>query len=279
MPKLFYMNPTFQNPTGYTVPATQRKALVELAERYECILVEDEVYHDIYFGDPPPLPFLFRYRGLRHSYSKLQQIRCPWPADIGPGRTSGADEGNRTGQGALGQRYAPVDAKDLSALFLLQQAAGACGQASDCAGASKSEDGEPVGGYGLELEQPGRRFESMDTAAGNDQRGCVIAAMLGGIGSVCSWTDMRSAGSEGIVDQAQLLLSQRGSAGRGNTSPRRDIGPCEAGLAQHIGMILRMNRTAKRVFMRLADEEQSVPLKSLLSCHKNSPFSCYVKIA
>lgn len=59
MPKLFYMNPTFQNPTGYTVPATQRKALVELAERYECILVEDEVYHDIYFGDPPPLPFFY----------------------------------------------------------------------------------------------------------------------------------------------------------------------------------------------------------------------------
>ncbi|MCI1776051.1 MAG: PLP-dependent aminotransferase family protein [Paenibacillus lautus] len=58
-PKLFYMNPTFQNPTGYTVPATQRKALVELAERYECILVEDEVYHDIYFGDPPPLPFFY----------------------------------------------------------------------------------------------------------------------------------------------------------------------------------------------------------------------------
>ncbi|SEK48841.1 DNA-binding transcriptional regulator, MocR family, contains an aminotransferase domain [Paenibacillus sp. cl141a] len=58
-PKLFYMNPTFQNPTGYTVPVTQRKALVELAERYECILVEDEVYHDIYFGDPPPLPFFY----------------------------------------------------------------------------------------------------------------------------------------------------------------------------------------------------------------------------
>lgn len=58
-PKLFYMNPTFQNPTGYTVPITQRKALVELAERYECILVEDEVYHDIYFGDPPPLPFFY----------------------------------------------------------------------------------------------------------------------------------------------------------------------------------------------------------------------------
>ncbi|WP_433940236.1 PLP-dependent aminotransferase family protein [Paenibacillus lautus] len=58
-PRLFYMNPTFQNPTGYTVPVTQRKALVELAERYECILVEDEVYHDIYFGDPPPLPFFY----------------------------------------------------------------------------------------------------------------------------------------------------------------------------------------------------------------------------
>ncbi|MCZ8512773.1 PLP-dependent aminotransferase family protein [Paenibacillus filicis] len=43
-PRLFYMNPTFHNPTGFTVPASQRKLLVELAERYQCILVEDDVY-------------------------------------------------------------------------------------------------------------------------------------------------------------------------------------------------------------------------------------------
>ncbi|UUZ80338.1 PLP-dependent aminotransferase family protein [Paenibacillus sp. P26] len=58
-PRLFYMNPTFHNPTGFTVPVVQRKALVELAERYQCILVEDDVYHDIYFGDPPPPPLFF----------------------------------------------------------------------------------------------------------------------------------------------------------------------------------------------------------------------------
>lgn len=135
-PKLFYMNPTFQNPTGYTVPITQRKALVELAERYQCILVEDEVYHDIYFGDPPPLPFLLRHRRLCHSHSKLQQICGPRLADIGAGCPSGTDECHPSDQGVVGQRDAAADAKDFPALFLLEQTSGACGQAADCAGAS-----------------------------------------------------------------------------------------------------------------------------------------------
>ncbi|TFE28623.1 PLP-dependent aminotransferase family protein [Cohnella luojiensis] len=59
-PRLFYMNPTFHNPTGYTVPSSQRKRLVELAERYRCLLIEDDAFHDIYFDGPPPPP-LFTY--------------------------------------------------------------------------------------------------------------------------------------------------------------------------------------------------------------------------
>ncbi|MGN7455734.1 PLP-dependent aminotransferase family protein [Paenibacillus pasadenensis] len=59
-PKLFYLNPTYHNPTGYTVPVRQRKALLELAERYRCILIEDEAYSDLYFHEPPPAP-LFAY--------------------------------------------------------------------------------------------------------------------------------------------------------------------------------------------------------------------------
>lgn len=55
-PKLFYLNPTFHNPTGYTVPATQRKQLVQLAEQYRCLLIEDDAYHDIYFEKKPPAP-------------------------------------------------------------------------------------------------------------------------------------------------------------------------------------------------------------------------------
>jgi GntR family transcriptional regulator, regulator for abcA and norABC len=55
-PRLFYLNPTFHNPTGYTVPASQRKELVRLAEQYRCLLIEDDAYHDIYFETKPPAP-------------------------------------------------------------------------------------------------------------------------------------------------------------------------------------------------------------------------------
>lgn len=56
-PRMFYMNPTHHNPTGYTVPVWQRKLLVELAERYHCLLVEDDPFRDMYFDEEPPLPF------------------------------------------------------------------------------------------------------------------------------------------------------------------------------------------------------------------------------
>ncbi|MBX9976431.1 PLP-dependent aminotransferase family protein [Cytobacillus firmus] len=55
-PRLFYLNPTFHNPTGYTVPVENRKQLVALAELYRCLLIEDDAYHDIYFEQPPPAP-------------------------------------------------------------------------------------------------------------------------------------------------------------------------------------------------------------------------------
>ncbi|MFC4320453.1 aminotransferase-like domain-containing protein [Litchfieldia salsa] len=73
-PRLFYLNPTFHNPTGYTVPTEQRKQLVELAEKYKCLLVEDDPFHDIYFDKAPPAP-LFTYDSSGYvmyisSYSK-----------------------------------------------------------------------------------------------------------------------------------------------------------------------------------------------------------------
>ncbi|AIQ39578.1 PLP-dependent aminotransferase family protein [Paenibacillus sp. FSL R7-0297] len=56
-PRMFYINPTHHNPTGYTVPAKQRKLLVELAERYRCLLVEDDPFRDMHFEEEPPAPF------------------------------------------------------------------------------------------------------------------------------------------------------------------------------------------------------------------------------
>ncbi|MFC0190220.1 PLP-dependent aminotransferase family protein [Fictibacillus aquaticus] len=59
-PVLFYLNPTFQNPTGYTVPDNQRKQLANLAEKYRVFILEDDPFRDIYFEKKPPLP-LFTY--------------------------------------------------------------------------------------------------------------------------------------------------------------------------------------------------------------------------
>ncbi|WP_141603691.1 PLP-dependent aminotransferase family protein [Terrilactibacillus laevilacticus] len=59
-PKLFYCNPTFHNPTGYTIPDEQRKQLVDLARDYQCFIVEDDSFYDMYFDEPPPHP-IFKY--------------------------------------------------------------------------------------------------------------------------------------------------------------------------------------------------------------------------
>jgi DNA-binding transcriptional MocR family regulator len=53
-PKLIYTNPTFQNPTGITMPIRTRRELLKLAERYRVPIVEDGTYRELSFGDPPP---------------------------------------------------------------------------------------------------------------------------------------------------------------------------------------------------------------------------------
>jgi DNA-binding transcriptional MocR family regulator len=53
-PKLIYTNPTFQNPTGITMPVRTRRDLLRLAERYRVPIVEDATYRELYFRDPPP---------------------------------------------------------------------------------------------------------------------------------------------------------------------------------------------------------------------------------
>jgi DNA-binding transcriptional MocR family regulator len=55
-PKLIYTNPTFQNPTGITMPVRTRRELLRLAERYRVPIVEDATYRELYFRDAPPPP-------------------------------------------------------------------------------------------------------------------------------------------------------------------------------------------------------------------------------
>ncbi|NLD59117.1 MAG: PLP-dependent aminotransferase family protein [Clostridiales bacterium] len=54
-PKLLYVIPTFQNPTGVTLSLERRRALAELANRYGVVLAEDDPYRDLRFsGEPLP---------------------------------------------------------------------------------------------------------------------------------------------------------------------------------------------------------------------------------
>jgi DNA-binding transcriptional MocR family regulator len=53
-PKLIYTNPTFQNPTGVTLPIRTRREVLKLAERYRVPIVEDGTYRELYFTEVPP---------------------------------------------------------------------------------------------------------------------------------------------------------------------------------------------------------------------------------
>lgn len=55
--KFLYLVPTFQNPSGYTLSADRRPAVIEICERHDVLIVEDDPYAQIRFeGDPvPPL--------------------------------------------------------------------------------------------------------------------------------------------------------------------------------------------------------------------------------
>lgn len=50
VPKLFYLIPDFQNPTGTTLAPADRNRLVELAEKYGFILVSDNPYTELRFS-------------------------------------------------------------------------------------------------------------------------------------------------------------------------------------------------------------------------------------
>ena len=52
-PKMLYTIPTFQNPTGKSLPEERRKAIAELANRYGMLVAEDDPYRDLrYEGQP-----------------------------------------------------------------------------------------------------------------------------------------------------------------------------------------------------------------------------------
>ncbi|MGW3181559.1 aminotransferase-like domain-containing protein [Kitasatospora sp. NPDC001119] len=56
-PRLLYLVPNFQNPTGRTLPVERRRAVAEVAARHGLWIVEDDPYGELRF-DGTPLPWI-----------------------------------------------------------------------------------------------------------------------------------------------------------------------------------------------------------------------------
>jgi 2-aminoadipate transaminase len=74
-PKMVYVIPTFQNPTGRTLSLERRKKIAELGSQYDVIILEDDPYRDIRYSGTDLLPIkAFDKTGhtvLANSFSKI----------------------------------------------------------------------------------------------------------------------------------------------------------------------------------------------------------------
>ena len=57
-PKFVYLIPTFGNPSGALLDLERRKRVLAMAVKHDTVIVEDDPYGDLYFGDTPPPPSL-----------------------------------------------------------------------------------------------------------------------------------------------------------------------------------------------------------------------------
>jgi len=53
-PRFVYLIPTFGNPSGATLSLERRKKVLEMAVKHQTLIVEDDPYGDLYFGEAPP---------------------------------------------------------------------------------------------------------------------------------------------------------------------------------------------------------------------------------
>ena len=49
------VTPTYNNPLGYTMPEARKRALYQLAQRFDVAIIEDDIYGDLAYTQPRPL--------------------------------------------------------------------------------------------------------------------------------------------------------------------------------------------------------------------------------
>jgi DNA-binding transcriptional MocR family regulator len=83
-PVFVYTIPTFHNPAGVTLTADRREKLVSLAEKFDFLIVADEVYQMLAYTSTPPLPMTYYDTSARvlslGSFSKILApgLRLGW---------------------------------------------------------------------------------------------------------------------------------------------------------------------------------------------------------
>jgi len=88
-PKLIYTIPAFHNPTSAVMSASRRARLLELAQSYNAIILEDDAFSDTFFRTPPPrtIKSMDRYGHviLAKSFSKILSPGCRVAALVSTG--------------------------------------------------------------------------------------------------------------------------------------------------------------------------------------------------
>jgi 2-aminoadipate transaminase len=76
--KFIYLIPDFQNPAGITLPDTRREKIIEIAEKYDLLIVEDSPYREVRFeGEPQKLMYELDKTGRVITLSTFSKIFAP----------------------------------------------------------------------------------------------------------------------------------------------------------------------------------------------------------
>ena len=77
---IFYLIPTFHNPTGMVLSESKMSKIVELATKYKMLIICDDVYNLLYYdnqGVPIRMVELYRSSGNVISNCTFSKIYCP----------------------------------------------------------------------------------------------------------------------------------------------------------------------------------------------------------
>ncbi len=78
LPKFIYIIPDFQNPAGVTMPEKRRKEIIEIARKYDVLIIEDSPYKEIRFeGEHQESLYTLEGRGQVINFGTFSKIFVP----------------------------------------------------------------------------------------------------------------------------------------------------------------------------------------------------------